>query len=135
MANDSSRKLALITGATGGIGRATAIALAKTGDFNLALHYNSASEETREKIASAIKDAAGTTDVKVAFFQADMGNYDSVRQLHSSIVSSLGEIDVLFNNAGANAGVHAPASLTDVPFDAFETSWRIVRKLMGKRVT
>jgi 3-oxoacyl-[acyl-carrier protein] reductase len=125
MANNSGRKLALITGSTGGIGRATAIALAKTGDFNLALHYNSAGEETRNKISSTIKDAAGAIEIQIGFFQADMGNYDSVRQLHALVVADIGEVDVLFNNAGANAGVHAPASLTDVPFDAFETSWRI----------
>jgi 3-oxoacyl-[acyl-carrier protein] reductase len=125
MASNTTRKLALITGATGGIGRATAIAFAKTGDFNLALHYNSANQEKREEIVSTIKDAAGTGNITVEFFQADLGDFSSIRSMHWSIVSHLGHPDVLYNNAGANAGVNAPASLADVPMDAFETTWRI----------
>ena len=121
----TSPKLALITGATGGIGAATAIALAKTGDFNLALHYNSASKEKQDQVLKAIKDASSGNEVKAVFYQADIGNYDSVRQLHSAVVADLGHPDVLFNNAGTNAGIKAPASLSDVSIDVIETTWRV----------
>jgi 3-oxoacyl-[acyl-carrier protein] reductase len=121
----ASRKLAMITGATGGIGAATAVALAKTGDFNLALHYNSASKEKQDHVLKAIKDASASNDVKAIFYQADIGNYDSVRQLHSAIVAELGNPDVLFNNAGTNAGIKAPPSLSDVSMEVIETTWRV----------
>ena len=125
MAAPQQRKIALITGATGGIGRATALALAKTGDFDLALHYNSAGEEARNAISSTIKDAVGTSSIRIEFFQADLGNYDSVRQLHKDVVSKLGNVDVLFNNAGANAGLKGVQNLSEVPIDAFDQSFKI----------
>lgn len=118
----ASRKLALITGATGGIGAATAAALAKTGDFDLALHYNSASQEKREEVLASINEAS---DVNAAFFQADIGDFDSIRSLHASVIKEMGNPDVLFNNAGTTAGVSAPASLADVSMEVVEQSWRV----------
>ena len=123
--SSTERKVALITGATGGIGRATAVALAKTGEFDLALHFNNASEETRQGIMSAIAAERGSAGTSHAFFKADLGNYDDVRKLHEKVVKSLGHVDVLFNNAGANAGHTGVQDLIDLPFEAFEESWRI----------
>lgn len=100
------------------------MALAKTGDFDLALHYHSANQEKRDQVISAVKDADGT-DIKAAFFQADIGDYDSVRSLHAAVVKELGEVDVLFNNAGTNAGVKAPDSLADVSIEVVEKTWRV----------
>ena len=125
MTSQDKRKVALITGATGGIGHATAKALAKTGEFNLALHYNSASQETRDAYLHEITSALDHKDIKVAFFQDDLGNYDSVRQLHEKVVQEVGDVDVLFNNAGANAGHKGVQNLADVPIDAFDLSYRI----------
>lgn len=117
------RKLALITGATGGIGKATTVAFARQG-WDLALHYNAAGPETRQQLEAAIKDAA-PTQPKVAFFQADLGNFDSVRKLHADVASQLGEVDILFNNAGATGGVQGPKSIAEVSVEAFEQTWRI----------
>lgn len=128
MAAQTKRKVALITGATGGIGRATAIALAKQGEYDFALHYNSAAQDTREELATAIKSARSTSepsDAKVELFQADMGDYGSVRKLFDNVSSHFGGVDVLFNNAGANAGYNSVQSLADVPIDAFDRTWRI----------
>ena len=125
VSSQTKRKVALITGATGGIGRATAVALARTGDFDLALHYNSASEETRNAISSSIKYEARAKDIRVSFYRADLGDFDSVRELHQNVVKEVGDVDVLFNNAGANAGHNQVQSLADVPIDAFEQTWRI----------
>lgn len=118
------RKLALITGATGGIGKASAIALAKEGDYDLALQYNSANQETRDALSSSIKEAS-SSQPNVTFFQADMSNYDSVRQLHQNITSQLGQIDILFCNAGSTGGHTGVTNLADVPIDVFEQTWRI----------
>lgn len=118
-------KVVLITGATGGIGRATAFAFAKAGGYDLALSYNSASEATRDELSTAVKDAAGSSPMRVCFYQADMGNYDAVRELEHKVVAELGHIDVLFNNAGTTGGQGQVQSLNDVPFDVFESTWRI----------
>ncbi|KAK4561409.1 hypothetical protein LTR86_004726 [Recurvomyces mirabilis] len=129
------RKVALITGATGGIGRATAIAFAKTGRYDLALHYNNASQETRDEIKTTILALAPSPDpdtgatrtgqTKVEFFRADMGDYASVRELHSDVAKVFGKVDILFNNAGSTLGYQGVKNLADIPIDLFESTWRV----------
>ncbi|KAK3114652.1 hypothetical protein LTR53_006822 [Teratosphaeriaceae sp. CCFEE 6253] len=131
----SERRVALITGATGGIGAATALAFARTGRYHLALHYHSASQETRDALLTQISgispkpvpDESGSTpvDIRVDFFQADMGNYDSVRRLHEDVTDAFNKVDVLFNNAGSTLGYQGVKSLADVPIDVFESTWRV----------
>lgn len=115
-------KVILITGSTGGIGRATAIAFAKEGGYDLALHYNSASPETRNSLLFAIKNVS---NAKFGFYQANMGDYDSVRKLYRDVVNEMGDIDVLFNNAGATMGVSGVQSLADVSMDVMDQTWKI----------
>ena len=126
MPSPQQPKLVLITGATGGIGKATAIAFAKEGGYNLALHYNSASTETRDAIFSSIAASArAPDDISIAFFQADLSSYDSVRALHASVTKSLGDVSILFNNAGTTGGLSPVQSLADVSIEAFESTWRV----------
>jgi len=124
-ASTQSRKLVLITGATGGIGKTTAIALAKAGTYDFALHYNSADLSTRETLAKSIKDASPENESQISFFQANMGDYDSVRRMYEDITDALGNPDILFNNAGSAAGHSPVANLGDVPIEIFEKTWRI----------
>ena len=122
----STNTLVLITGATGGIGRATALAFAKQGGYDLALHYNTASDETRLGLQSALHAALPTNQsARIQFFQADMSDFAQVRSLHASVVHSLGHPSILFNNAGSTCGISAPQNLASIPFDIFEQSWRI----------
>jgi len=114
------RKIALITGSSGGIGRATAIALGKEG-YTLALHYNTASESTVLDLKDAIKDFCPQFET----FQADLSDFDAVRNLHSQVVARLGDPTVLFLNAGSTAGVSGVQSLSDVSMEVFESTWRI----------
>lgn len=80
MSNGELRgKLALVTGATGGIGRATCKKLADLG-MNIAVHYNSASD-----VADQLVKDLEATGVKAAAFQADMSDYESVRPFYMSI--------------------------------------------------
>jgi 3-oxoacyl-[acyl-carrier protein] reductase len=119
------KRLVLITGATGGIGKATAITFAKTGLYDLALHYNSASLEIRDQLARDIQSASFEgSKTEISFFQADLDRYEHVRKLHGDVVQTMGEVDVLFNNAGTVAGQTSVKSLADVPIDIFEASWR-----------
>ncbi|OQN98587.1 hypothetical protein B0A48_15850 [Cryoendolithus antarcticus] len=127
MAEPAQKKqLVLITGATGGIGKATALAFAKTGLYNVALHYHSASTETRSQLADEIKAASPTdTAIETTFFQADLGSFDEVRRLHEQVTKQSGDVDILFNNAGSTLAHSGIKSLSDVPIDVFEQSWRV----------
>lgn len=69
---DFRGKLALVTGATGGIGQATCKRLAELG-CNIAVHYNSAVQEA-EKL---VKELEGQ-GVTARAFQADMSSYEDV---------------------------------------------------------
>ena len=88
-------KVALITGAGSGIGRASAVALAHAG-FAVALvgRRRDALDETAGMIGGA-----GETQVA----PADMGVPDAVRDVFRQVKERFGRLDVLFNNAGVNA--------------------------------
>lgn len=118
-----NKGLALITGATGGIGKATSIALAKEG-YNLALQYHNADFQIREDLLMNIKQDA-SFKAHVAFFQADMADYDSVRKLYSDVVEHAGQVDVLFCNAGTTGGISGVKELKEVGIEVFERTWRI----------
>ncbi len=86
-------KVALVTGAGSGIGRAAAIALSRDG-FVLALagRRKDALEETAAKLAG--ESLAAPTDV---------GDPDSVAALFQAVRQRFGRLDLLFNNAGTGA--------------------------------
>ncbi|KAJ3565516.1 hypothetical protein NP233_g7584 [Leucocoprinus birnbaumii] len=113
-------KLALITGCTGGIGYATAIALARHG-CSIAVHYNSAEAKANELIGEVEKFEG----VKAVGFQADLSSYDGVRKLYEDVVRVMGHPDVLFNNAGVLGGTIGPnGNIQDVSVETFENTWR-----------
>lgn len=86
-------KVALITGAGRGIGRATAIAFAKEG-----IHVGLVGRtvENLQKVA----DELAAYDVNVAIAAADVVNLESITSAVEWIRSELGPIDILVNNAG-----------------------------------
>lgn len=86
-------KVALITGAGRGIGRATAIAFAKEG-----IHVGLVGRtvENLQKVA----DELAAYDVNVAIATADVANLESITSAVEWIRSELGPIDILVNNAG-----------------------------------
>lgn len=86
-------KNAIITGAGRGIGRATAIALAKEGANLGLLGLNIAN---LEKVAAEL----ASYDIKVAIASADVADLSSVEQAVEQLKSELGSFDVLINNAG-----------------------------------
>lgn len=87
-------KVALVTGASRGIGRAIAIELAKEG-ASVAINYagNVAAAEEVQKI---ITDMGG----KAIILQADVSSEESATQLVDATIEQLGGLDILVNNAG-----------------------------------
>lgn len=86
-------KLIVITGATSGIGEATAIEFAKEGGTVVLLGRN---EEKGMKIVSDITSQGG----KAAFIRCDVTDESSVKEAAENILSEFQRVDVLFNNAG-----------------------------------
>ncbi|KDQ22947.1 hypothetical protein PLEOSDRAFT_1050810 [Pleurotus ostreatus PC15] len=114
-------KLALITGCTGGIGRATSLALARLG-CSIAIHYHSA-EDKAAALADELKAAGAQVDAKA--FQADLSKIDDVRRLYADVVAQMGRPDILFNNAGISGPRIGPrGNIEDVSIEAFEHTWK-----------
>ncbi|AYA74854.1 3-ketoacyl-ACP reductase [Bacillus sp. Y1] len=88
-----SGKTAIVTGAGRGIGRATAIALAKEG-VNVGLVGLTLSN--LEKVAEELRKF----QVKVAVATADVADLDSITNAVEKIRGELGAVDILINNAG-----------------------------------
>ncbi len=88
------KKVALITGATRGIGREIALTLAEEG-YNIALNYRKANEEL-EKLRKEIEEKG----VKCLAVCGDVSNFEEVEKFVKEIISEFGRIDVLVNNAG-----------------------------------
>jgi 3-oxoacyl-[acyl-carrier protein] reductase len=89
-----SGKVALVTGASKGIGASIATELAANGAA-VAVNYSS-SKEGAEKVVAAIKAAGG----KAIAVQANVADPESIGGLISTVVKELGPIDILVNNAG-----------------------------------
>ncbi|GAB7341421.1 hypothetical protein MBLNU457_7669t1 [Dothideomycetes sp. NU457] len=116
------QETALITGATGGIGQATALSFAREG-YNLALHYNTASSKLSSLVTSL--HAAAPNPIKIETFQADLSSYPAVRSLHSAVISQLGPPTILFLNAGTTNNQSGTTDLSSVSIESFEATWRV----------
>jgi 3-oxoacyl-[acyl-carrier protein] reductase len=103
-------RTALVTGASRGIGKAIAIALAEAG-ANVAVNYRERKTEAEETVK--IIRALGR---KSAAFQADVSNAKAVTDLIQRIEAALGPIDILVNNAGV-ALRRSLDELTEEDFD------------------
>lgn len=101
------QKVALVTGASRGIGAACALALGRAG-YKVAVHYRKEADKARE-IAQQIPVAMPV--------QADLADEQASQQLINQVKAELGSVDVLVNNAGMCIDQILPmAKITD--FDA-----------------
>lgn len=87
--------LALVTGASKGIGRAIALELAKN-NFDVAINFNR-SEEPAKNLCAEIKNLG----VNAEIFKADVSDYNQVAEMFKNVKSVMGEaVSILVNNAG-----------------------------------
>jgi len=87
-------KVAMVTGASRGIGRAIAIRLAEEG-CDVAVNYN-----TSELAAEEVLTAIGGTGRRPVAIQADVSSPDQVEAMVTKAEDELGPVDILVNNAG-----------------------------------
>ena len=88
-------KVVLITGASSGIGQATALAFAREGAVAVLAARR---EEALRRVAEEIKGAGG----KAFVAPVDVSSPDQVRRMVAGVVAEYGRIDILFNNAGTS---------------------------------
>jgi len=87
-------KIALVTGASRGIGRAIALTLAKEG-ASIAVNFRSSEAE-----AQRVCDELTALGAKSARLKADVSDPKQARELVQSVIKTWGRLDVLVNNAG-----------------------------------
>jgi NAD(P)-dependent dehydrogenase (short-subunit alcohol dehydrogenase family) len=103
-------KIALVTGASKGIGQSLAVGLAEAG-ATVAVNYKTdlpGATETCERI----RRSGGQAEI----FQADIGSKSSFEQLNEAVCERLGRLDVLVNNA-ARTRFGPPEEITEEDFD------------------
>ena len=97
-------KTIVVTGASSGIGRSTAIEFARTAPKNLKLVLTARRIDELNKLKEEIKKEVGD-GVKVLPVQLDVSKSDQVRGFVGNLPAEFKEIDVLVNNAGLVKGV------------------------------
>jgi NAD(P)-dependent dehydrogenase (short-subunit alcohol dehydrogenase family) len=112
-------RCAIVTGAGNGIGKATALAMARAGLHVAAVDIDPAAA----KAAAEAVTAAGRRGLAV---QADVGDVAGVDAMVGRVVEAFGAIDVLVNNAGVTRRAHL--------MDLTEADWDRIMRVNGKGV-
>ncbi len=105
------KKVAVVTGASRGIGRAIAITLARYG-ATVVVNY-SGSKEKADEVTEQIKNAGGTAIP----YQADVADFEAVQLMFAEVKKQFGKLDILVNNAGITRD-NLILKMTEEEFDA-----------------
>lgn len=108
----SQRKVALITGASAGIGKASAVALAAAG-------WDVVLTGRRRELLESVAAEAARRGAKALPVVSDVGDPDSVKSLFDAVMAEFGHLHLLFNNAGVGA---PPINLEDLTY----AQWKAV---------
>jgi NAD(P)-dependent dehydrogenase (short-subunit alcohol dehydrogenase family) len=107
---NATGKVALVTGASAGIGKASALALLREG-------YRVVLTARRQDMLDKAIAASGAGPERTLAVTADVGDPQSVRELFAKTKAKFGRLDLLFNNAGMGA----PAMpMEDLPFEKWQ---------------
>lgn len=106
-------KVALVTGAALGIGRACCLLMAREG---AAVAVTDVLEAEGKSLATEIQQAGG----KAEFFKLDVGNEAEVKQVFAATQKAFGPVTVLVNNAGISGASKPPHELTEAEWDAVQ---------------
>lgn len=109
---DFSDKVALVTGASRGIGRAIAQQFAEQG-ARVAIHYN-------RNLAAALETKASLPGGPHTIVQADSGDADAVAAMISAVVDEMGALNIVVNNAG----IYEDHPLAEVSYEEWQESWQ-----------
>jgi NAD(P)-dependent dehydrogenase (short-subunit alcohol dehydrogenase family) len=112
-------RVAVVTGAARGIGRATALALAKSGAHVAAVDLD-------EAAVKPTADAVSALGRKGLALGADVGDLKSIDGMVRRVVDSFGRVDVLVNNAGVTRRAYV--------MDLTEEDWDRIMRVNGKGV-
>ena len=107
---DSNAKVAIVTGASRGIGRAIAIRL---GELQASVTVNYANDAKAADETVALVEKAGGKAIAV---RADVGRVEEIKDLFDQTIAAFGKVDILVNNAGVR--LFKPiAGVTEAEFD------------------
>ena len=112
-------RVALVTGAGNGIGKATALALARAGAHVAAVDIDAG-------LAKATADAVSALGRKGLALGADVGDLKSIDTMTRRVVDTLGQIDILVNNAGVTRRAYI--------MDLTEQDWDRIMRVNAKGV-
>src|SRR3989344_3215605 len=107
-------KVALVTGASRGIGRATALELAKRG-AKVVVNYLNSKVKAEEAVAE-IKKVGG----EALAWQADVANEAEVKKMMQAVEGHFGSVDILINNATAPLVLK---TIEETSTDEFRSQW------------
>lgn len=128
-------KVALVTGASRGIGREIALTLAREGAY-VVVNY-CGSKAAAEEVLSFMQEEGGNGEV----YQCNVGEFEAVKEMIDSIVTRNGTIDIIINNAGITKD-NLLLKMTEQDFDevlninlksAFNTTKNAVRYMIKQR--
>ncbi len=118
-------KTVLITGATGGIGSAIALAFAKAG-YKVSIHYNSNHEK-----AEALKKSIEALGVQAVCVSGDISDFDEAKTIVDKTHEALGKIDCLINNSGITKDTlmlrMKPEDFNDVIDVNLKGTWNMIK--------
>lgn len=111
MASEFQGKTALVTGASRGIGQASAAALARAGCARVIVHYGS-SREGAERTAAMVREAGA----EAVLIGGDLSHEEGIRAFIADLGGLAGGIDILVNNAGS---LVQRARLAEMSYDLY----------------
>lgn len=122
----TDKRIILVTGASKGIGRAAALALAKAGNHVIA---TARSTKALERLDDEIKAASG---VAATLIPLDLRDFASIDKLASLLLERFGQLDGLLGNAGVLGTLGPLEQVTPQAFQEtldvnFSANWRLIR--------